>query len=114
VHKKVYGFCDPARATETVTVRVRAAAPVPRPQLRVKPRARNATNASNSALKRKIWIDGRWRNAFAGPRESIPRGLAGPALITDYGSTTLVPPGWNIRADGFGNLILTRARASGR
>jgi N-methylhydantoinase A len=110
LHKKVYGFCDGARATETVTVRVRAVAPVPRPDLRVKRQARKTAIASGPAATRKVWIDGRWRNAFAGPREAMPPGL-GPALITDYGSTTLVPPGWKIVADEFGNLILSSPRS---
>jgi N-methylhydantoinase A/oxoprolinase/acetone carboxylase beta subunit len=32
----------------------------------------------------------------------------GPALIPDYGSTTLVPRGWNYRRDRAGNLVLRR------
>jgi len=31
----------------------------------------------------------------------------GPAVITDYGSTVLVPPGWKARLDSAGSLILT-------
>jgi hypothetical protein len=47
---------------------------------------------------RRIWIDGKWREVGAASR--------GPALIVDYGSTTLVPPGWSIRQDAAGSLIL--------
>ncbi|MFQ5767363.1 MAG: hydantoinase/oxoprolinase family protein, partial [Acidobacteriota bacterium] len=43
-------------------------------------------------------------------REDLPsdRPLAGPCIITEPGSTTLVPPGWRLRVDVSGNLRLTR------
>ena len=34
--------------------------------------------------------------------------LAGPALVLETGATTVVPPGYRLRVDGFGNLIMTR------
>jgi len=33
--------------------------------------------------------------------------LRGPALVVDYGSTTLVPTGWRYSLDKFGNLKIT-------
>ena len=38
--------------------------------------------------------------------------LAGPAVVFHLDTTTVVPPGWNVRADASGNLILTKASAS--
>lgn len=108
LHEKIYGFCDKTRATETVTLRVRAVANV----ARLNPRRKSAT--AGAASERKIWIEGRWRRAFAGSREAIPRGLKGPALITDYGSTTLVPPGWSVHVDAFGNVLLKNPGLSRR
>jgi hypothetical protein len=44
----------------------------------------------------------------AWPRENLSdRTRQGPALVLDYGSTTLVPPKWKFRADRAGNLLLT-------
>jgi len=37
--------------------------------------------------------------------------LNGPAIIEEYGATTVVYPGQHIEADRFGNLILTRGAA---
>jgi N-methylhydantoinase A/oxoprolinase/acetone carboxylase beta subunit len=34
----------------------------------------------------------------------VPR--SGPALVLDYGSTTLVPPGWRFHVDSAGNLLI--------
>ncbi|MEP6714670.1 MAG: hydantoinase/oxoprolinase family protein [Terriglobia bacterium] len=74
-HHRVYGYSDPARATETVTLRLRATVKVPKPRL---------------TARRPV---------------AIPK--AGPALIRDYGSTTLVPRGWSIRQTASGSMILT-------
>ena len=35
------------------------------------------------------------------------RAKPAPALVLDYGSTTLAPPGWKFRVDRAGNLLLT-------
>jgi len=87
-HHRVYGYSDPKRATQTVTLRVRATVAVTRPNLKAK---REVIMAD-----RKVWVKGRWTKK--------------PSLIVDYGSTTLVPPGWKIRTDHAGTLILTKLR----
>lgn len=106
-HARVYGYSDAKRATQIVTLRVRATVAVARPSLRVRP------SAKGRELKRRVWIAGRWRNVLTGSREMIGRAhLRGPLVITDYGATTLVPPGWTARLDSAGSLILTHARGS--
>jgi len=39
-------------------------------------------------------------------RADIDDGARGPLLIDEYDSTTVVPPGWGVRRDGEGNLML--------
>ncbi len=103
-HHRIYGYSNPKRATQLVTLRVRATVRVEKPSLRV-PAARRMKGEV-----RRVWIEGRWREIPASSRESLgARTLPGPALITDYGSTTLVPPGWSMRQDRAGSLILRRA-----
>jgi N-methylhydantoinase A len=103
-HRRIYGYADPKRATQVVTLRVRATVRVEKPSLRV-PVARRAKGEV-----RRVWSEGRWCEIAASPRESLGAQVSsGPALITDYGSTTLVPPGWSMRRDRAGSLILGRA-----
>jgi N-methylhydantoinase A len=103
-HRRIYGYADPKRATQVVTLRVRATVRVEKPSLRV-PAARRVKGDV-----RRVWIEGRWREIAASPRESLGTQVSsGPALITDYGSTTLVLPGWSMRQDRAGSLILRRA-----
>jgi hypothetical protein len=86
-----------------VTLRVRATVRVEKPSLRVPVGKRIKGDV------RRVWIEGRWREILASPRESLGTGAqAGPALITDYGSTTLVAAGWSLRQDRCGTLVLRR------
>jgi N-methylhydantoinase A len=43
-------------------------------------------------------------------REALPAGFsaAGPAIVDEYGSTTVVEDGFNFEVDNFGNLVLRR------
>ncbi len=45
------------------------------------------------------------RSSLAAGRE-----IPGPAIIVDAWSTTVVPPGWSLESDGFGNLVMSEAR----
>ncbi len=106
-HQRVYGYSDSQRATEIVTLRVRAIVRVERPSLR-QPRQPQISSAVPG--KRKVWLAGRWRNLPAAPREAFDaKAGKGPLLVTDYGSTTLVPPGWSMTRDATGSLILRRS-----
>jgi N-methylhydantoinase A/oxoprolinase/acetone carboxylase beta subunit len=105
-HQRIYGYSDPKRATQLVTLRVRATVRVEKPSLR---RGADDRTMSSAAETRRVWIESRWREIAASPREALgARAIRGPALITDYGSTTLVPPGWSMRQDRAGSLILRR------
>jgi N-methylhydantoinase A len=38
--------------------------------------------------------------------------LTGPAIVEEWSSTVVVPPGWRLTVDRFGNLLLNRAKGS--
>jgi len=42
-------------------------------------------------------------------RLDIGATVAGAAIVEQFDATTLIPPPWSARVDGYGNLILTRA-----
>jgi N-methylhydantoinase A len=102
-HQRVYGYSDPKRTTQIVTLRLRATRAVKRPSLRV-----SGQRMKPASTKRRVWISGKWREVETGPREMIGRTpKSGPMVITDYGSTTLIPPSWTARMNSAGSLILT-------
>ena len=102
-HQRVYGYATPEREVEIVAVRVRARQSVPKPKL--KP----PTAERGPAAQRRVRVSGQWREIPTPRRAQVSsRRAPGPALILDYGSTTLVPADWGYRMDAAGNLIITQ------
>jgi N-methylhydantoinase A len=102
-HERVYGYADPARAIEVVTARVRATVAVKKVGAL---KRSDGKQAGRPILRgRRIYTAGKFRLTPVYNRGQFKR-AKGPALIVDYGSTTLLPPGWTARRDLHGNLIL--------
>jgi N-methylhydantoinase A len=102
-HERQYGYASPERAIEIVNLRVRARETVS------KPRLRRPTPVPAVPEKRRVRISGRWARIPVWRREELPSGrLPGPALVLDYGSTTMVPAGWKFQLDAAGNLLVSR------
>ena len=100
-HAKVYGYATPDREVEIVTIRVRARQRLPKPRLTRAPIEKGPSET------RRIWIDGAWKPAPVWRRAQLTsKPSPGPALVLDYGSTTLVAAGWTYRVDRAGNLVL--------
>jgi N-methylhydantoinase A len=100
-HARIYGYSLPEREVEVVTIRVRARVASSKPHV-VRPAAKKG-----AAEFRRIWVTNSWRRVPVWNREQLattPR--PGPALVLDYGSTTLVPPRWQFHVDRAGNLLI--------
>ena len=61
-------------------------------------------------MVRRIHVAGAWRATPVYPRADLlgAPALRGPALVIDYGSTTLVPPGYRVSLDESGTLRIVR------
>jgi N-methylhydantoinase A len=106
LHKRTYGYRHPDRAVEAVTLRVRARLRVAKPRLAGAPEREPGPPGV-----RRVHAAGKWVRALEYRRAQVGSSwTSGPALVLDYGSTTLVPPGWRMRLDQAGNLLLSRAR----
>jgi N-methylhydantoinase A len=102
-HQQIYGYADNLRSIEIVTVRVRATTRVPEPWI-----AWKRKNKPSSPSQRRVFLEERWKRIPSFQRDQLPsKPTAGPALILDYGSTTLVPSDWKMRIDTGGTLILS-------
>jgi N-methylhydantoinase A len=102
-HEKIYGYANPGRDVEIVTIRVRARTTLKKPKL-----IRSGAAKHGKAERRRVWMEGGWRKIDAWARENLrDQTKQGPALVLDYGSTTLVPSKWKFRVDRAGNLLLT-------
>jgi N-methylhydantoinase A len=100
-HARIYGYSLPEREVEVVTIRVRARVKLAKPRI-VRP-----TMQKGAAKVRRVWVSGSWRRIPIWNRDQLARTpVNGPALVLDYGSTTLVPAGWRFQVDAAGNLLI--------
>jgi N-methylhydantoinase A len=104
-HKRRYGYSSPERDVEIVTVRMRGRVPSPEKLSRLK------IQEEQGALKKatsKVHFDGSRHATQIIPRSSINAGkrFRGPAIITEYSATTVVPPGLFYYKDRAGNLVI--------
>src|SRR3989442_1235902 len=109
-HERRYGYADRARAVEIVNVRCRVTGRTEKPAL---PRVARAAQPERPTGRCKIrcLFAGRVRGAKWIERDGLHAGhrFAGPAVITEYSATTLVPPGWTARVDAYGQIVLSPA-----
>ena len=97
LHHRIYGY-QMNSPMEVVTLRVRA-------RIHTHPAKLVRSTAEGPApSSRRVWTSGKWRHVSVTGRGNGH----GPALILDYGSTVLVPPGWTFQTDRSGMLILRR------
>jgi N-methylhydantoinase A len=94
---------------EWVNFRVSGIGPIRRPDvLEMPPGDGNPERALTGA--REIWFDGPRVSTSIYWRASLAPGdqIAGPAIIEEFGSTIPIHPGFEVRVDAFGNLIVTK------
>jgi N-methylhydantoinase A len=107
LHKQRYGFADEARPVEIVNLRLRMTA-AGEPYEAVKRGLVPGDGAAACYAERKVWFEGGWRKTRFYRREKLAPGdvINGPAMITEYTSATLVPPGATARIDAFANIVI--------
>jgi N-methylhydantoinase A len=114
-HRRRYGYSSPEREIEIVTVRLRARVPSPEKLAKMKIRPMTSKSMTEGAQSQssmgRVWFDGKEHDARIMARESLKPGKSyrGPAVITEYSATTVVPPGLRMQVDKAGNLIVETA-----
>jgi N-methylhydantoinase A len=103
-HKRRYGYSRPESAIEVVTVRLRSW--IRSPEVKFA-RARARSGHEDKRVQREVIFGGKQSKAALIHREELRAPLRGPAIISEYSATTLVPRGWTAQGDRTGNLVLT-------
>ena len=72
------------------------------------PKLARASGAAAPKSDRPVYFDGAFRDTPVYDRATLPpgRALNGPAVIEEFGSTTVVFPGQNLEVDPHGILIV--------
>ena len=112
-HDMRYGYEDSARPTQVVNVRIRVVGPsgtsYRTPSEGEQREEARAAQVDTMAM----YVDEHWRQAPVYDRQRLHAGnrVAGPALITEYSATTVVPADFGTRVDRQHNLVLRPATA---
>ena len=108
-HQATYGHASPGAALELVNARLIAYGVVAKP---APERHQSGTGALDEALveRRRVWFAGARHDCPVWERDRLPRGAEwrGPAIVEEFGATTVVLPGWQGRVDDQGNLLFER------
>ncbi|MBO1114512.1 hydantoinase/oxoprolinase family protein [Bordetella petrii] len=107
-HEREYGYAVDDRRVQIINCRLQAVG-----QVAKAPLARRPAGPLPEAARlgeRRAYFGGRhgWRASPVYDRDLLPAGirLAGPALIEEMSSTTVVGPGHDVAVDTYGNLLI--------
>jgi N-methylhydantoinase A len=109
-HQAMYGHADPTATIELVNARLSAYGVVAKPE----PERHQVAAASLEAAlieRRPVRFEGAVHDCPVWERERLPgdAALRGPAIVEEFGATTVVPPGWRGTVDVYGNLRFERS-----
>jgi N-methylhydantoinase A len=105
-HEKVYSFRDPDSAVEITAERLRVVGTIPPIDL---PPA-SAVARPGSPAARQIHLQDGWQSASVWQRDQLDTGqtIAGPAIVEQEDTTTLILPRWTATVDRIGTIIATQ------
>jgi N-methylhydantoinase A len=107
LHRLTYGHANPGTPVELVNARLVAYGVVAKPAAE-----RHGHRAGSEAptVRRAVWFHGAAQDCPVWERDRLASGalLRGPAIVEEFGATTVIPPGWGGIVDAQGNLRLAR------
>ena len=107
-HDRTYGFSAPAEPVEVVSLRLTSIGRIAKPP----PRRLEPGEAPEPKERRPVYFAeaGEYVDCPIFDRYALGAGvsLAGPAVVEEFDSTTVVHPGFALRVDEVGNLIIER------
>ena len=110
VHRIHYGYASEDERAEIVSLRCSVTGLMPKPELPRLPEGPADPAEAARTGSRPVWFaeNGGFADTPTFARAHLHAGvqLSGPALIEEYASTTVVPPGATLAVDGFGNLVI--------
>ena len=108
-HKRLYGYDQPGQQIELITFRIKALLPVPKPGLAPVARAARGTRSGPRKTRQAFFATiQQFVDCPVYDRTELAEGeeLAGPAIVEQMDTTTVIPPDFSAIADRWGNLIL--------
>jgi N-methylhydantoinase A len=108
LHEQLYGFRMPGTASEIVNLRAVGYCAVPKPEL---PTGDLGSPDASAAVveEHEVVFDGERLSTKVYDRSKLQPGalLSGPAIVTEFDSTTVVLPGYRAEVDANFNILIT-------
>ena len=106
-HRRMFNHADEDALPEMVNLRLRAVGQV-RTTVEQAPEMR--VGEARPIARRTIDVKGTWHDASVYLRDALGHGqcIAGPAIIEQPDTTTVIPSGWTATVDRFSNLVIER------
>ncbi|HEX7054432.1 MAG TPA: hydantoinase/oxoprolinase family protein [Burkholderiales bacterium] len=114
LHRERYGRGSPEEPAEIVSIRSTVIGALKKPRLAEIRRGGPRPSAAAATGERKVFFPGEgWARCKTYRREALAAGnrIAGPALVEEHASTTVLLPGDRLRVDAHGNLIIAIGRS---
>ena len=107
-HERIYGHADRKAAVQVIAIRLVISGRTPKPSFPKLPLVSGSPKAADTI---EAFVDGKRRKLALYRRADIAPGQSfeGPAVIAQDDCTTVVLPGFTVRADEYANLRITRA-----
>jgi N-methylhydantoinase A len=113
LHEERYGRGSPEEPAEIVSIRSAVTGVMKKPRLPGIARGGPAPLPAAATGERKVFFPGKgWTKCRTYRRDALRAGnkIAGPALIEEHASTTVLEPGDAVRVDTHGSLLMTIGR----
>lgn len=110
-HERTYGYRRENDPIAVVSVRLKATAPARSVGFRElgESFARTVGRARSAEIIRQAYFGpqaGERETRILGRSDLMDRSLAGPLIVEEFDTTVVVPPGWQVELDGYGNIVL--------
>jgi N-methylhydantoinase A len=114
LHEERYGRGSPEEPVEIVSIRSAVTGVMKHPRLAEIARGKPAPSKEAMTGERRVFFGGKgWTKCRTYKRSELRAGnqIAGPALIEEHASTTVLEPGDAMKVDAHGNLVISIGRS---
>ena len=115
-HKRSYGYCNEKAPVQFVSYRVSAVGVIEKPDMKPLPIIENPPLPKPIEERRVLFQHGEsYLSVPVYRREDFVPGqmISGPLISEQMDTTLVVPPGWTLKTDGFGNILIRFDEAKG-
>lgn len=113
-HERRFGYCDPGERVQVVNVRLKARGVTSQSVLTQQDMQADEEVPQPAMTRKALFTQQEHPVAYEVPvyeRVTLHLGcrLSGPTIVTQYDTTTIVPPSWQLQVDAFGNLLIEQS-----